>query len=135
MPRRPNNTDRERVVMTFDHAALTATTTTKLWKCPAGRKFQVERASYINPTGLTGDITNAFAGAVQNGATVMATLFNTDTDAGGATLAADTFVEGVLSATLANRWLAAADVISLVATETGVQTLPIGRLVLEGFLY
>lgn len=135
MVRIPDTKYEERMVMSFDHAALTATTTSKLWKCPAGRSFVVERVSYINPTGLAGDGTNAFAGEVKNGSTVMATLFNTDTgDAGGASLAADTFVEGTLSATAANQWLAAGDVISLVLTEDGTATLPAGRLVIEGRL-
>lgn len=133
--RRPDHFEQERIVLTYDHAQATATTTVKLWKIPAGRKFVVERVSYINPTGLVGDNTNAFAGTLQNGADVMATLFNTDTDAGGASLAADTFVEGTLHATPANRWADAADVISLVLTETGTATLPPGRLVIEGRLY
>lgn len=120
--------------MTFDHAALTATTTSKLWKCPAGRSFVIERASYVNPTGLVGDITNNFLGELRKGATVMATLFNTDTDADGATLDVDTFVEGTLSATAANKWLAAGDVLAFVATEGGTATLPAGRLVIEGRL-
>ena len=120
--------------MTFDHAALSATTTTKLWQCPAGRQFVLERASYINPTGLVGDGTNAFMGEVKNGSTVMATLFNTDTgDAGGASLAVDTFVEGTLG-TGAEVWLDAADVLSVVFTEDGTATLPAGRLVIEGRL-
>lgn len=136
MSNRLNDPDTERVVMTFDHAALTATTTTKLWKVPTGRRFKVERASYINPTGLVGDGTNAFMGEVKNGSTVVATLFNTDTgDAGGASLAADTFVEGTLSATAANLWLAAGDILSAVLTEDGTATLPAGRLVIEGRLY
>lgn len=137
MSNRLNDPDNERVVLTYDHAALTATTTTKLWKVPAGRKFKVERASYINPTGLVGDPTNAFMGEVKNGSTVVATLFNTDTDdnPAGATLAVDTFVEGSLSATATALWLAASDVLSVVFTEDGTATLPAGRLVIEGRLY
>lgn len=135
-PKRDQVTERERIVLTFDHPQVTATTAWKMWQCPTGRAFELERASYINVTGLAGDGTNAFAGTVQNAATVMATLFNTDTgDAGGASLAADTFVEGVPSATLASRWLAAADVLSLVVTEDAAATLPAGRVVVEGFLY
>ena len=136
MSRRPEYFEAERMTMSYDHGALTGDTTVKLWKCPAGRKFKLERASYINPTGLVGDATDAFAGYVKKGATVMATLFNTDTgDAGGASLAADTFVEGALSATPADLWLDAADIISFLADEDGTQTLPAGRLVLEGYLY
>jgi len=62
----PNTKYEERMVMTFDHADLTSTTTTKLWKCPAGRSFVLDRASYINPTGLAEDTTNVFDGAVVN---------------------------------------------------------------------
>lgn len=135
MPRIPDNKYEERMVLSYDHPQVTATTSWRFWKCPAGRQFVIERASYINPTGLTGDATNAFNGDVKKGATVMATLFNTDTgDAGGATLAANTFVEGVLSATPANNWLAAGDVIDLTVTLEGTQTLPAGRLVIEGRL-
>lgn len=134
--RRPNLFERERVVLTFDHAQATATTVFKLWKVPAGKKFQLERASYINPTGLAADNTNAFAGEIKKGSTVMATLFNTDSgDAGGAALAADTFVEGSLSATAANQWADAGDVIDLTLTKEGTATLPAGRVVLEGYLY
>lgn len=133
--RRPNLFERERVVITFDHAQATATTVSKLWKVPAGKKFQLERASYINPTGLAGDAANAFTGAIKNGADVMATLFNTETDNGGAALAADTFVEGTLHATPTNQWADAGDVVDLTLTEVGTATLPAGRVVLEGYLY
>jgi hypothetical protein len=133
--KRPNNKLEEKVVFAYDHASVSATTTIKLWKCPTGKSFVLDRASYISPTGLVGDATNAFAGTIQNGATVMATLFNTDTgDAGGATLPVDTFVEGTLSATAANTWLAAGDVMSLVLTEDAAAVLPAGRVVIEGRL-
>lgn len=134
--RPPNFAAAERVTMTFDHPAVTADTTWKFWKCPAGRSFLVERASYINVTGLAGDPTDAFAGYLKNGSVVMATLFNTDTgDSGGASLAANTFVEGTLSSTMSERWLAAADVLSMLADEDGTSSLPAGRLVVEGYLY
>lgn len=97
---RPNVTDRERLILPFDHPSVTATTTWKIWKVPTGRKFYVERVSYINPTGLTEDNSNNFAGAVRNGSVDIASLFNTDADLApdtGASLAADTFVEGDLT--------------------------------------
>lgn len=134
--RRPDHFERERVTISYDHASAASTSTFKFFKVPAGRKLKIERVSYINPTGLAGSATDAFVGTVQKGATVMATLFNTETDNGGATLTADTFVEGALSATAANQWGDAADVISFVATEVGsTATLPAGRVVLEGYLY
>lgn len=135
MPRMQNDKFEEKLVLSFDHASVSATTTWKFWKCPTGKSFVVDRAYYINPTGLAGDGTNAFAGDVKNGSTVMATIFNTDTgDAGGASLAADTFVEGTLSATAASRWLAAGDIMSFVVTEDATAVLPAGRLVIEGRL-
>lgn len=135
MPRMQNDKYEEKLVISFDHDSVSATTTWKFWKCPAGKSFVVDRASYISPAGLVGDATNAFLGEVRKGATVMATLFNTDTgDAGGASLAIDTFVEGTLSATTADRWLAAGDVMSFVVTEDAIAVLPAGRLVIEGRL-
>lgn len=136
MARFPNDKYEEKLVLSFDHASVSATTTWKFWKCPAGKKFVVDRVSYINPTGLAGDPTNAFMGELKNGSTQMALVFNTDTNDAtpGVTLAADTFVEGTLSATASATWLAAGDVMSFVATEDGTQTLPAGRLVVEGRL-
>jgi len=128
---RPPTVFQERVVLSFDHPSVTATTTWKFHKAK-GRSFRVDSVRYINPTGLTGDAANAFTGVLKNGATVVATIFNTETDNGGATLTADTFVDGTLSATDANRVLAADDVLSLVATEVGTATLPAGRVVVEG---
>ncbi len=136
MPRRPANVlEAEKVTFCRDHASVSATTTVKLYKVPVGRSFRLDRASYINPTGLVGAGTNAFAGTVQNGVTVAATLFNTDTgDVGGASLAADTFVEGTL-ATGTALVFQAGDVVSLVLTEDDVATLPAGTVVIEGRLF
>ncbi len=134
MPRRPNVVETEKVTFLKDHAALTATTTVLTYKVPAGRTLRLDRASYVNPTGLVADAANSFTGTVKNGATVAATVFNTATT-GGATLPVDTFVEGVLSATDASRVFQAGAVVSLVLTETGTATLPAGTFVLEGRLY
>lgn len=122
--------------MAYDHVQVTATTTVKLWKVPTARKFVLERASYINVTGLATDATDAFRGELRNGSVVMATLFNTDTDdvPAGASVAANTFVEATLSSTASELWLAAADIISLVLTEDGTATLPAGRVIFEGYL-
>ena len=137
MPRRPNHFEREYIVLPpIDHAALTATTTVKGWKVPAGKSFQVTRVTYHNVTGLAEDPTNVFAGDLKNGATVIATLFNTDSDGAGTnTLVADTTVEGVLSATAADAWLDAGEQLSLVLTEGGTATLPAGFAIVEGYLY
>jgi hypothetical protein len=127
---RPPTPYQEKVVISYDHPQVTATTTWKIFKAK-GRPFRIDSVRYINPTGLAADATNVFAGTLKNGSTVMATIFDTDSDTGAA-LAADTFVDGTLSATQANRVLAADDVLSLVATEGGTATLPAGRVVVEG---
>lgn len=133
-PRNPNT--REPRTISFDHPSVTATTTWKMWKVPAGRKFRVTRCSYINVTGLAADNTNDFSGDLKNGSTVVAAIFNTDGNdvPAGAALAANTFVEGVLSATDASLVYAAGDILSLVATLEGTQTLPAGRVLVEGYL-
>lgn len=126
----PNKDSRERKTKCFpkEHAALTATTTIKLFK--ATKRCRVDRVDYINPTGLAGHGTDAFAGAVKNSSTVVCSLFNTDTgDAGGASLAADTFVTGT-NGTAANRTLAKDDVLSAVFTMDGTATLPAGTVLI-----
>lgn len=138
MPRRPfNPAEAEKVgPFPFPHAAATANTTLKVYKVPANRNFRLTRALYHNVTGLAADGTNAFAGTVQNGSDVAATLFNTDSgDAGGAALTADAFVEGVLSATDGFRIFNAGEEVTLVLTEDGTATLPAGTLIIEGYLY
>lgn len=131
MPRRPNDLMSERVVLgPVDHAEVTGDTTVKLWKVPAGRKFRLDRALYINPTGLALDANNYFVVSVKKGSTIMASR-STETDA----IAADTPTALTLSATAADQVAAADDVISLVLDETGTATLPAGKLVLEGRLF
>lgn len=121
----------------FDHAALTASVTVKRFKAPANRAFRLERVVYVNPTGLVGDNTNAFSAAVINttGSVVMATVFNTDLNdtPAGASLAANTFVEGVISAATACI-LAAGQELAVLFTLDGTQTLPAGTFYFEGRL-
>lgn len=114
----------------FTHAQVTATTTVKLWSCPSGRDFQVDRVLYLNPTGLAADAANHFLGEVRQGAAIVAEVFDTNS-AGGAALAADTFVEGALGAA-ADRHIAGGEALSLVLTETGIATLPAGSIMIEG---
>lgn len=132
MNARQPNKRQERVVLVFEHGQLTATTTIKLFK--ARRRFHVDSVEYINPTGLAADATNAFRGEVKNGSTLVASIFNTDSndDPAGAALPADTHVAGVLAASKPDRGLAKGDVLSLVLTEDGTATLPPGRLQVEG---
>lgn len=135
MTRRKNELFQEYWTTTHEHAALTATTTVKLWTVPAGKKLRIDRVWYNNPTGLAGHGTDAFMLEIKNGATVVNTVFNTDTgDAGGASLDADTPTTGTPSATDANLVLSADDVLTAVFTEDGTATLPAGRLVIEGRL-
>jgi hypothetical protein len=124
----------ERVTLgPFDHAQVTATTTVKLWKCPTGRDFIVDRVIYMNVTGLAEHADNWFTGKVQNAATVVATLFDTDSDGAGTnTLAADTFVEGTMAAAVADRVVNEGEELSLVLTEGGTATLPAGFVQIEG---
>lgn len=100
--KRPNTVEREPFRLVFPHAQLTATTAFKMYKVDAGKRLYVERVSYINPTGLAEHNDNNFKGTVNNATTgqVIATLFNTDANLSpdnGASLAADTFIEGDLT--------------------------------------
>lgn len=134
MPRRKNDLLQERVVLAYDHVEVTGDLTVKLWKVPAGRSFRLDRALYINPTGLAEDASNHFNVKVLKGSTIMAN-WSTDSDlAGTNSIPADTFIDLTLSSTDADTVAAAADVISLFLDETGTQTLPAGRVVLEGRL-
>lgn len=57
--RRPNEFLQERLVVTFDHAALTAGLGAKI--AQPSQMVRVKGAKYINPTGLAADNTNNFA--------------------------------------------------------------------------
>lgn len=124
-PRRPNELLQERIVVTFDHAALTSTTTDKVYR--AHRACRVVSAHYLNKTGLAQSGSNSFSLELKNGSTVVASGINTATTA----IAADTYTALTLSTTDANRVLAAGDALSFAATETGTATLPAGRLQVE----
>lgn len=138
MTRRPfNRAEAEPFRLVFPHDQLTADTTLKIYKVAAERDLEITRVQYLNPTGLAADPTNAFLAQVRQAAVVVASLFNTDNDdvPAGAALAADTFIEGTLSATLADRWVEGGEELSLFFDEDGAATLPPGHLVVEGYLY
>lgn len=137
MGRRNNDFLAERVTFSFDHAQVSATTTKKLWKVPAGRTFVLDRVSYQNPTGLVADPTNTFRGEIKKAATVSSLVFNTDNNDAtpGAALVAATWVEGTPSATAADLWFAAGDSVDLTLTLEGTQTLPAGNGIVEGRLF
>lgn len=135
-PRLEQDQYQERLALSFSHAALTATTTHKYWVTPAGRTFLVDRVLYINDTGLAGDATNTFKLEIKNGATLITEVFNTDTNDAipGAALAAATFIEKDTAVEVPSRVLLAGETLSAVFTLEGTQTLPAGRLVVEGRL-
>lgn len=122
----------EPVTLTYDHVQVTGDTTVKLYKVPAGKRFVLIGVDYINPTGLAEDAANYFNIKITNAATVMAN-WSTLTGAQG-TIAADTFVALVNSATAADLVAAAAAVLALFLDETGAATLPAGRVVIRGLL-
>ncbi len=116
----------------FANGSLTGDTeSTPLFVCPENRTARVVGATYYNATGLVGDGTNAFAGYLMNGATVVGTLFNTDTgDSGGASLEVGA-TAATLSSTIASRVLAAGDILTSLFDEDGGATLPVGYLWVE----
>ncbi len=122
----------ELITIAYDHVAVTADTTVKLYKVPAGKKLRLIGADYINPTGLAQDGTNYFTVKVLKDATVMAS-WSTLTGAEG-TIAADTFVALTNSATDADLVAAAAAIIALFLDETATASLPAGRIVIRGVL-
>ena len=137
--RRLNPLHAEKLFIPFSNGSITATTTVKCFSVPAGRELLVERVTYINPTGLTGDNTNNFRCEVKKGGTVAMLVFNTDTNdsPAGATLAAGTWVAGAppSGAVAGDVWLAETDALDVVFTLEGAQTLPAGNGVIEARLY
>lgn len=128
----------QEIHLSLDHAAVTTDSSAKMWKNNTGRKVRVRALSYVNGTGLATDATNAFAVRVDNATKVatVATLFNTDTndDPAGASLAANTWLDGVLSETDDDLILDPGDELDLVFDEDGTATLPAGRLVFAGLI-
>jgi len=129
--RRPNDFLQEHFSLDCDHASTAASLTVKAAKL--GRAFRIDRVTYINPTGLAEDTANNFKGELKIGSTLVSQLFYTDSDeAGPNSLTADTFITGTLSAVAGALNGAAEDTISLVLTKFGTQTLPAGKLRVEG---
>lgn len=127
---KPAQTHQNRALVDYDHPSTAGTTTYKVMK--ATRAMIVDSVYYLNVTGLAEDTTNVFAGALANGSTPFATLFNTDSDLSvpDASIPANTWVAGVLTSETA-RYLAPGDELNLIFTEGGNSTLPAGRLVVE----
>jgi hypothetical protein len=130
MSKRANDLLQERVILSFDHPQVTADTTWKFFKVPAGRKLRIDQVDYINATGLAEDATNIFALLLKADATTVASLSTDSAAATDASIPANTFVALTLAADAA--LVAAADaVLSLTADEGGTATLPAGRLVVH----
>ncbi len=117
--------------VTSEHPAETGTVTVKVMQCT--RAFIVDSVRYVNHTGLAEDASNTFAGTAAKGTTPFATLFNTLADAGpDHSLAANTWVAGVLDADSTKREFEPGDELNLILTLGGSQTLPAGHVVVEG---
>jgi hypothetical protein len=129
---KPAQVHQNKFCVSVDHPAETTTATVHVML--ATRAFIVDSVYYVNPTGLAEDTTNVFSGTVNKGATVFATLFNTDSDLSvpDASIPANTWIAGVLDADSAKREFEPGDALDLVFTEGGNSTLPAGRLVVEG---
>lgn len=124
--RRPNEFFQDIYTVSFDHAQLTSTTTTKVYQAPpTGGQRRVKSVRYVNPTGLAQSGSNSFAITLQKGVTAVANGIDTATVA----IPADTFIG--MTVVDAAAVLDPLDVLSVVATETGTATLPPGRLVIE----
>jgi hypothetical protein len=127
--RRPPTTEQDRIVLSYDHAQLTADLTAKLLKVPSFvAAFRVEQVEYINPAGLAADPDNYFSISLKNGATVVAGPLASETDP----IAANDFVDLELGETDGNRVLEPGEILSVVFDEIGVATLPPGRVVIRG---
>lgn len=127
MSKRPNQYTQDRFVVAYDHAEATADTNQPLMV--ATRKFRIDAARYVNPTGLAEDADNFFDIQILKDAAVAAN-WSTETGEEG-TLTAGEWAELSLSATAANLVFEAGDEMDLNLDETGTATLPAGRIVLE----
>ena len=108
----------------------TVDTTVKLFKAMI-RSIKVTRVSLILPVGLTADASNYCNFKIIKGASTIMANWSTQTGMQG-TITANTHVEMVLSATVANLYLADGDIMSLFIDVTGTPTVPPGRVVIEG---
>lgn len=108
----------------YDHAAISATTSVKLWSTK-DRPHKVQRVFYNNPTGFAQDPSAYWTVSITDGTTTLAS-WSTQTGTNG-TLTADTPVDLVL---VASTGLAASKNLVVTFTKTGAPAnLPAGRLV------
>jgi len=128
---RPRGISRQRNYrQAYDFASVSADTTTKIDGIKS-RSVRVTRAWLSCPTGIVAHASNFVIFKVIKGASTVMASWSTVVGGQG-TITADTPVELVLSATVANRFLADADVLSLFVDVSGTITVPLGRIVVEG---
>jgi len=104
-----------------------ADTTSKLFKAP--RDMVIDGVDLLSLSGLAEDVSNFFNVKILNDALVAAN-WSTETGEEGS-IPANQFVSLTLGS-LANRSVASGDVISVSFDETGVATLPPGRITIHG---
>jgi len=137
MTRRDNQFLQQDFVMAYEHGALTADTTVKLFQVPSGKKLRIKRVTYNNPTGLAADAVNFFNLKVIKGVATLIANWSTETGQEGA-LPADDFVTFTLQSTtdednvIVGGAASDADLLQVFFDEDGIATLPAGRLVVEG---
>ncbi len=112
------------------NGSVLADTTIKLFKAKT-RGIRLERAHLNLPLGLAQNASHYCIFKILKGSTIMAS-WSTLTGAQG-TITANTPVELVMSATVANRFLDDGDQLSLFLDVTGTPTVPPGRIVVEGY--
>lgn len=133
IPRTPDEGRQQPLSISWSHAVATdADRTDKFWKCPAGKKFRVDLVQYVNVTGLAEHAANFAVLTVQKGTTAIASYSTDSAGAGDNGIPADTFIDFTLTATDANRVLAAGDVLSLKIDESGTTTVPAGTVIVHG---
>lgn len=132
LPKPRNPYQQEVVLGPFLHAQVVNTdTTVRILKVPVGKKFRVDSVRYFNATGLAANAANFSNIKLIQGASTVIANWSTETGQQG-TIAADTHVDMVMSATDANRVLAGDVVMSLFLDMTGTVTLPAGQIVVYG---
>ena len=128
---RPRGISRQRNYrQAYDFASVSADTTTKIDGIKS-RSVRVTRAWLSCPTGVVANASNFVTFKVIKGASTVIASWSTST-VGQGTITANTPVELVVTATVADRFLADADVVSFFVDVTGTITVPLGRIVVEG---
>jgi hypothetical protein len=119
------------IVLAYDNAALTSTTTAGLYVVPAGKSLTVTSVRYYSSSGLAAHASDSFAITLQARGEDTVATHSTASGAQG-TLTADAFA--TLTVVSAESTLAAGEVLRAVFTETGTATLPAGRLLVHATL-